>query len=219
MGRKKTTKTGKADFTLPDTVYDHISDALKGKSWVDADVLEWADYLLFPGEVLKRKAGGEFERTPVRLRVPREHEMRKARSDARAIMADDGLDCATNRDLFTNVETFCILSMCIRNTTEPFEPWEPNPRELEKRYDKSSLMAIWAKLDALAKIVDPRPDELSSAEIVALITAIAKEGTTGPLVAYGSLAQASFVVIMAKLCAISLDTKSYLELLAGLKAA
>jgi hypothetical protein len=218
MPREKRSKV-KANFDLPNNVFEHISDALKGKTWVDADVLEFADYLLFPGEVLKRRAGGEFERVPVRLRVPREHELRQVRVQARSIMEEDGLDPARDRDLFSNVETFCILAKCIRNADAPHEPWEPDPRQLEKRYDKTSLMAVWAKLDALAQIVDPRPDDLSAAEIIALIAAIAKENSTGPLAVYGSRAQASFVITMAKLCAISLDSKSYLELLADLKAA
>lgn len=208
----------RADFSLPDNVYEHIQEALKGKQWgEDAGVLEHAEYLLFPAEVLKRKVGGEFDRIPVRLRVPREHEMRKARVDARSIMETDGLDPMQNRDLFLNVETFCILAQSIRNNTPPHEPWEPDPRQLERRYDKASLMAIWAKLDALAKIVDPRPDELSAPELVGLIAAVAREGNTGPLAVYGSHAQASFIVTMAKLCAISLDSASFLELLAGLR--
>ena len=218
MPRKKTTKK-RADFALPNNVFDHIQDALKNKSWEDIEVLEHAGYLLFPAEILRRRPSGEFERTPVMLRIPREHEMRMARAQARAIMEEDGLDPVLDRDLFLNVETFSTLSMCIRGVTAPYEPHDPDPRSLEKRYDKTSLMAIWAKLDALNHIIDPRPTELSSPEIVALIAAIAKGGNTGPLAVYGSHAQASFVITMAKLCAISLDSKSYLALLKDLKEA
>lgn len=212
-----TPKPKRADFALPSNVYEHIEDALKGKVFgEEADVLEHADYLLFPAEILKRRSKGEFERIPVRLRVPREPEMRKARVKAYAIMKEDKLDPHQDRDLFSNVETFCILSDCIRNATPPHEPYEPDPRGLESRYDKASLMAIWARLDALAKIVDPRPSDLSTMEVMALIAAIAKESNIGPLAVYGSHAQASLVVTMAKLCAISLDSKSFLESLAEL---
>ncbi len=210
----------RADFALPSNVYDHISKALKTNTWGDEiEVLEHNDYLLFPAAILKRKTDGSFEEEKCRLRVPREHEMRKARGQAREIMTEDGLDWKEDADLFTNIETWCILSQSIRSYTEPFEPFDPDPRSLEKRYDKHSLMAIWAKLDALTRIVDPRPDDLSTGEIIGLIVAIAREENTGPLADYGSPAQSSCIVTMARLCAISLGSKSFLERLKGFRVA
>lgn len=217
-GPKAGAQQERADFALPANVYDHISRALKTNTWGDeVEVLEHNEYLLFPCAIHKRKTDGTFEEKKCRLRVPREHEMRKARAQAREIMAEDGLDWKEDPDLFTNVETWCILAQSIRDYTEPFAPFDPDPRSLEKRYDKHSLMALWAKLDAFTRIVDPRPDDLSSAEIIGLIVAIAREENTGPLAVYGSHAQSSCIVTMARLCAISLGSKSFLERLKGFR--
>ena len=208
----------RADFELPTNVYAHIAESLKTNTWGDeVEVLEHNEYLLFPCVILRRKSDGKFEENKCRLRVPREHEMRKARVQAREIMNEDGLDPELDKDLFTNIETWCILAQSIRDFTAPFAPFDPDPRSLEKRYDKHSLMAIWAKLDAFARIVDPRPDDLSSGEIIGLIVAMAREENTGPLAVYGTAAQSSCIVTMARLCAISLASKSFLEQLKGFK--
>lgn len=211
--KKKTPPRPRANFEIPSEVYDHIKDLLKGEGWGNdgMGVLEHVGYLLFPSEINKRQADGTFERIKVRIRVPREHELRKARCKAREIMEEDGLDPEKDSDLFTNIETWCILSHAIRDVDEPFAPFISDPRTLEERYDKHSLMAAWAKMDAFARIVDPRPDEMSNVEIIALMAAIAREETTGPLLAYGSRAQASCIVTMARLCVISMASKSFLE--------
>ena len=223
MPREKT-KTPKksaparADFALPGNTYAHITKALKENTWGDeVDVLEHADYLLFPCSIHRRKSDGSFEDVKVRLRVPREPEMRKARLQARTIMEEDGLDWKEDADLFTNIETWCILAMAVRSFTDPYEPHDPDPRSLERRYDKNSLMAVWAKLDAYSRIIDPRPDDISTPEILGLIVAIAREENTGPLVDYASPAQSSCIVTMAKLCAISVASKSFLEQLKGFR--
>jgi len=216
---KATVQQERADFALPSNVYDHIAKALKENTWGDeVEVLEHNEYLLFPAVILKRQTSGKFEEVKVRMRVPREHEMRLARKLAREIMVEDGLDWKEDADLFTNVETWCILARSIRDYTAPFSPYDPDPRSLEMRYDKSSLMALWAKLDALSRIVDPRPDDLSSAEVIGLIVAIAREENTGPLVDYASPAQSSCIVTMARLCAISLGSKSFLAQLKDFRA-
>lgn len=218
MPRKKTPQP-KADFELPGNLYAHVTKALKANRWGDdVEVLEHADYLLFPSTIYKRKTDGTFDEIPIFIRVPREHEMRKARALARQIMEADGLDWKdADADLFTNVETWVILSMAIRNISDPYEPYEPDVRILEKSFDKNSLMAVWAQLNAFSKLIDPRPDEISAPEVLGLIVAIARDGHTGPLAVYDSPAQSSFIVTMAKLCAISVASKSFLEQLKALK--
>ena len=79
-------------FFIPDDVHGHVVDALLGKSWSDVECIEFADRLLFPAELVKRKVDGSFERLPVLLRVPRAPEIRKARMDARGIAKEEGLD-------------------------------------------------------------------------------------------------------------------------------
>ena len=216
---KKKKSEPRADFALPGNLYAHVTEALKANRWGDdVEVLEHADYLLFPSKIYKRRTDGKFDEIPVRIRVPREHEMRKARKQAREIMEKDGLDWKdADADLFTNIETWCTLSMAVRADTEPFEPHDPDPRSLEKRYDKNSLMAVWAQLNAFSRLINPQPDEISAPEVLGMIVAIARDGHTGPLAVYDSPAQSSFIVTMAKLCAISVASKSFLEQLKALR--
>lgn len=216
---KKKKPEPKADFKLPGNLYQHVNKALKANRWGDdVEVLEHADYLLFPSTIYKRKTDGTFDEIEVRIRVPREHEMRKARKQARDIMEKDGLDWKdADADLFTNIETWCTLAMAVRSTTDPYEPHDPDPRSLEQRYDKNSLMAVWSQLNAFSRLIDPRPDEISAPEVLGMIVAIARDGHTGPLAVYDTPAQSSFIVTMAKLCAISVASKSFLEQLKALK--
>jgi hypothetical protein len=61
-----------------------LVNAILTKDWSELQAQEYADYLLFPEELLQRQKDGTFKRHPVMLRVPREHEMRQARIEARA---------------------------------------------------------------------------------------------------------------------------------------
>lgn len=171
--------------------------AILDKKWDDLQAEEFAEYLLFPDELLKRKKDGTFERTPIMIRVPREHETRKARMDARAWAAKDGLDPVLDPDLFDNMDTMCTLSIAIRNTTAPFEAYEPDPKRLERVYDRPCLDAIWAKLGAYRSILDPRPNALNDDETLAVIGVVAKTRNIAPLAALGGESQNSLIVTMA----------------------
>lgn len=184
---------------MPETTHEHVVEQLIGKDWGELEVLEHASYLLFPDKLYKRNVSGGFDEKRVMLRVPRPHELRKARTMARSIAAEDGLDPKLDRDLIEDIETICILSMAIRDgDSSVFEPWMEDPRKLEKSYDKASLMQIYAKLDSLMKVVDPAPDDISEVEMFALMGAITKERNLSPLLVYGSGAQTTFVVTMAE---------------------
>lgn len=203
---------GNDGFDLSDDdVHDHVIEQLIGKNWGELEILEHYGYLLFPETLYKRSKSGEFEKQPIVLRVPRQHELREARVEARRIAKDDGLDPSLDKDLIDDIETVCILSKAIRNCTPPHEPWEPDPRGLEKRYDRGSLIQLWAKLDALHQVVDPAPHKIGEEEMFALIAAIAKERNILPLAVYGPAAQASFVIFMASLLQSSLESRSSSE--------
>ena len=184
-------------FHIPDDVHEHVADALLGKSWSEVECLEFADRLLFPAELQKRKADGSFERLPVMLRVPRAPEIRKARLAARKIAQKEGLDERLDSGAIEDLETFEILAIAIRNTTDPHEPMFPFEGELEKLWDKSSLVKIWAELDALHHVIDPAPDTIGEAEMLALTAKLAKDQNLGPLVVYASGAQVYYVTTMA----------------------
>ena len=167
------------------------------KKWEDFEAEEHADYLLFPEDLIKRKKDGSFEKTPVMIRVPREHEMRKARIRARGWAKNEGLDPELDPDLFDNMDSMCILAVAIRNTTPPYEPYEPDPERLERVYDRVCLDALWTKLEAYRQVIDPRVANLSEEETLAMIGVIAKARNVVPLAALGGASQNSFVVTMA----------------------
>ncbi|MCP4674344.1 MAG: hypothetical protein GY854_02265 [Deltaproteobacteria bacterium] len=183
-------------FDLPEETHDHVFDQLISKDWGELEVLEVAGRLLFPDKIYRRTKDGSFNEVPVLIQVPRLPELRKARVEARQIAKEDGLDLKLDSDLVDDLEVVCTLSHAIRNVKPDHEPWEPYPRALEKHYDKTSLQQIWAKIDALTKVVDPAPDKISPNEMIALMSAIAKERNLGPLFVYGSAAQTTFVVSM-----------------------
>lgn len=167
------------------------------KKWEDFEAEEHADYLLFPEDLIKRKKDGTFENTPIMIRVPREHEMRKARIRARGWAKKEGLEPDIDPDLFDNMDSMCVLSVAIRNNTVPYEPYEPDPERLEKVYDRVCLDALWAKLEAYRQVIDPRVANLSEEETLAIIGVIAKARNVIPLAALGGASQNSFVVTMA----------------------
>lgn len=174
-----------------------LIEFILNKNWEELETAEHAGYLLFPDEILKRKKDGTFERVPVMIRVPREHETRKARIEARTWAKDDGLDPELDPDLFDNMDTLCILAQAIRNTSPPHEPFEPDPKRLEKVYDRPSLDAIWAKLQGYREVLDPRPNSLTDEQTMAIIGAVAKARNTVPLAALGGRSQTNLIVTMA----------------------
>lgn len=181
---------------------------LLSKTWGELETLEQDDRVLFPHSIIRVRSKGARESIPVMLRVPREHETRKARLQARAWAEREKLNPALDADLFDNLDTLCLLSHIIRNTTAPFEPWEPDPEILERSYDRVSLDAVWARVEALRKCIDPRASELDEASFTALVAMIAKKAEIDPLAVLDSDGQASFIVLMAKRLASLQDCKS-----------
>ena len=196
------------DDTVLANAPKHVADQLLGKSWDDLEVLEHAGHLLFPAEVYRRVRGGEFEPIKVRLRVPRGTDLRKARVKAREWALEEGLDLQADRDLVDDLEIMCTLARAIRNATPPHEPWVADPRELDKDYDRRSLMQVWGKLDSLVHVLDPAPNTISGDEMVALLGAIVRENSIVPLAVYGPESQAGFIVTMAGQLLSLLQSKS-----------
>lgn len=194
-------------FELPSTVESHVRKEILEKSWGDLEPLEFNEYLLFPDFIHRRRRDG-VEQTAVMLRVPRMPDLRQCRLQARKLAQEEGLDPRLDKDMCDDLETLCILAQNIRNMTEPHEPWEPDPRELEKRYDKASLSQAWAKMSALQVVIDPAPNTISPAETLVLLARLAKEKNLGPLAVYSSDVQATFVTSMAAQLLSYLEQKS-----------
>jgi len=175
-----------------------FAEEILAKKWSELEELvEHAEYVLFPEKLYKRKKTGEFEAIKVMVRVPRKHEMRKARVLARRIAAEDDIDEKLDRDLFDDLETICIMSLCVRNVKAPYEPLHPDPRDFDKLYDTVSTVHLWGKLDRYRELLNPRATKLGVNEVVALIGAIAERRDIRPLHAIDGHEQASFIVSMA----------------------
>lgn len=180
--------------------------AVLEKSWEELEALEYQDQLLFPFEIKRRRAK-DWEIIPVMLKVPREVDIRRARVRARVWAKEAKLDPELDPLLFDNMDTMCVLADAIRNVAAPHEPWEPFPEKLESLYDRPSLDAVWAQLDALKTVIDPRPDFLTEDQLLAVIGAVAKARNIVPLAAFAGESQNSCVVTMAIRLQSSLDSK------------
>jgi len=187
---------------------------LLNKSWEELGVAEQNGELYFPETVLKRRKDGSIESIPVSVRVPREPDFRRARVAARKWAQSEDLDPRTDADLVDNLETLCTLTLCIRNATPPYEQWVVAGEKgdligaaqlLESKYDKKSLEHLWSKLDAYARALDPRPDQFTETQLLAVITAIAKRRDIAPLHAFGGESQIGLVVAMASRLATLLE--------------
>lgn len=189
---------------------DHIARELAGKTWEELEAVEHEGRLYFP-EVIYRRVGKKFEAEPVRLLVLREHEVRRAKRMARKWAADEKLDPALDPQLFDNMVCWCELALSIRNTTFPYESLHPDPAYLEANYDKRPLVQVYAKIDAYARLLDPRPEEIDAEQMVALVAALAKEQTIRPLVAFDGVSQTSCILYMARELQSLRDSKSSSE--------
>lgn len=188
-----------------------LIEAILGKDWAELEALEFNGTLLFPEEVVRRRGTG-WERIPILLKIPREPDTRKARVKARAWAAKEGLSPELDSELFENMDAICILSDAIRNVSAPHEPWEPFPHELEAKYDRACLDALYAKLEAYRTVIDPRPDGLTEEQLLAVIGAVAKSRNIVPLAGFAGESQNSCVVSMAVLLRTLLASKSSSEL-------
>ncbi len=196
--------------------HDHVLEQLLTKDWAHLTVLEQAGELLFPEKIYRRSLQGAFVGEDVLLRVPREKDFREARVQAREIAISNKLDLDRDKDLIEQLETTCILWRCVLNASpgldragKPFhEPWVMEPLELEKRYDRVTLTQLWAKLDALVKVIDPRIEQIGKEEVLAMLSAIAKARSISPLHVYGPAAQNTFIVTTADLVLSLLAIKS-----------
>lgn len=199
-------------------VHLHVLEQLLGRDWSQLQVLEEAGSLMFRETLYRRGLDGGFKEEPVYVRVPRLPDRRRARVAARKWALEEGLDLDRDAELVDDMETLWIMTLCIHNADGAEDPrpgvgtfheqWVGTPQELEKRYDMGSLMQLWAKMDALGQVVDPRINTIEKEEMLALIAGIAKSRTIDPLHVYGPGAQKDCIVFMAEALLSSLESKS-----------
>jgi len=184
-----------------------VVQEILNRSWDELQVLEFQGHLLFPHQIVRYTPSGH-ELIDVMLQVPREPVVRKARLQARAWASRVGLNPQLDPDLFDNMDTMCILTLCIRNTTPPHEPWEPDPAVLEEKYERPSLDAAWARIEALRMVIDPQVGVVDEDTFALLIASIAKKGNIDPLAVLDSSGLENFIVRTATLLQSYLPSKS-----------
>jgi len=188
--------------------HTHVLAQLLSKDWAQLEVIEHHGDMLFPEKLYRRKLDGTFENIDVLVRIPRDPDLRAARVQAREIASEEKLDLNRDADLIEQLETICVMARCVLNAKpgkDPrdgatfHEPWELDPRMLEKKYDRACLTQLWTKLDALTHVLDPRAHTMGKEELIAVIAAIAKVRNISPLHVYAPAAQNTCIVSMADL--------------------
>jgi hypothetical protein len=184
---------------VQDDQFPHVLEQLTKSRWEDLLVKEHDGRLLFPDKIYRRGQTGEFDGIPVMIRVLRQHELRQARIAARKRAIDEGLDLDRDKDLISNMEAIHALSMALRDPENPNTPFDPFADKLEENYDFDSLLQVYEKLDRYTLALNPRPETVSEADIVAMAAAISEAQSIAPLAAYGQVAQSTCIVYMAEL--------------------
>lgn len=192
----------------PEHEHDHVIDQLLNKSWGELEVLEVDGRLMFPEKIYRRKGDGTFDSKPVLLTVPREPDLRWARTESRRLAEEAGLDLDRDVKYVDNLETLCVLSRCMRDPKNPKDEFDPFPAQLEESWDRESLLQIYEKINRYSLVVDPRPEMITDEQMLAVVAAIVKERNILPLAVFGPVAQNTCIVTMADRLSISLESKS-----------
>jgi hypothetical protein len=172
--------------------------ALRGKSWAELEAIEAADgRLLFADTIKRKRRDGTLEEVPIKLRVLRKDERRKARAEARKWAEKEALDPEKDAQLFDDLDTVCILARAIREVKEPHEQ-HMIAEQLEHAYDMRSLEELWSRYQVYEDLTDPRIHVQDDATFWAAVGACCKARNILPLTALGSLAQNACILRMAE---------------------
>jgi|GEM_PF-3423020 len=183
---------------------------LDDRTWAELEVVEHeAGQPMFKDTIRRRKGAG-WEEIPVRVRVPRGGDHLKARKAARAWFKELDLDPKADKDLFDEVEQFCILSRAIREPEPPHAQFA-DAQELVDQFDEGSLSEVLDHINVYKRQLDPRDHEMSEDEIVETIIAIRRCGHLGPLTGIAGPAQPSFLLSMAYAASTSPTVQSYAQ--------
>lgn len=179
----------------------HVQAQIVMKKWsdIEAHEQEASNFLVFKETLYRRKKDGSWETVECMLHPLRGHEKRAARRSAHAMAAKEKIDETRDADLYSDIDTLCIMQLAIRNTTAPFEPLYSTPEELERAFDRESLAHIFGVLDQYAKLLDPRLEVLNKEQFTTVVAAIVAGRSIRPLLAFGGAAQVSFIITMADL--------------------
>lgn len=142
-----------------------------------------------------------FVDTPIKVRIPRPHDLLQARIDARAMFVQLKLDAEKDRDLFDETEQLCLLAKCVRDPKTEAQFCDVD--ELPKRFDEGTLQDLLGRIRVYRDMLDPRERLTTEEDVYRKIAEVARTGQCLPLVAIAGFEQPSFIVTMAELAATS----------------
>lgn len=167
---------------------------LGNRTWDELEVIEHPDGgLLFKDEI-RRKLPKGWERVPVRVRVPRPAHNVEARANARRLFAQNkDLDPERDKDMFDELEQFCLLSIAIRDPESLGQ--HADPEELAAQYDEESLKDVLERMQVYKRLLDPR-DEIGddTDKFWLTLLKVDRVGHLGPLTDIAGREQPSFVL-------------------------
>jgi hypothetical protein len=191
------------DETLDDEIdaarSDIFSKAIETKPWSELEIVEHQGYLYFPDQILRRRKDGKFESVPIRVRVPRLVDNRKARIRAHELAAQEGIDLKRDPLEFASLETICNLWRAVRSPTPPYESLTMDELELERTYEEDSLTLVAKRMNFYREQLNPHVKKLTRSDYMALLSSISERRDVSPLVGIDGATQNAFIVTTALL--------------------
>lgn len=181
-----------------DRVDAAVQRHLEAGSWDDLGVVEHEGGLHFPAKLQRRKADGSLRTVDVMLRCPTNAQRMKARVRSREWAAELKLDLDKDRDLVDELETYELLAFCVRDSAAPFDQHVFDGKALFKDFLSPELSALWARLNVIIDVTDPRFGELGPAEIWEVAKRIAAHGEPSPLGDLPGFEQATCITFLAR---------------------
>ena len=168
---------------------------ISAKTWDELEAIDEGGRLFFRDSIKRIGAKGVVEDVPVLMCVPRE-EKRRARIEARAWAAREGLDPDKDADIFDDMCSYCELALCLRDVDSPKTQFQ-TAETLEKHFDRASISDLKARQELYADLIDPRPSVATEDDMLAVAATIARVGNVSPLVAFDSRSQTAYIIFTA----------------------
>ena len=169
---------------------------LEGKSMEDLDIVEAGNRLLFADSIKRLGPKGQLVEEQIRVRVPRQLEIVKARAEAKALAEKYKIDREKDEDLFSRIDDLCLLAQAIREFNEPHGQAYTAEQYLNS-YDPTSLDDLRGRLTVYTDMANPCITELTPEAVVDAAVAIASKKNISPLADIDGQEHGSFIVSMA----------------------
>lgn len=185
---------------------------MSSKTWDEMEVTTHeSGRLMFRTSLRRRNSTGEVETTPVRVCIPDPKDHIRARTMARIWFAEQGkLDADRDADIFEEMESICVLALCIRTDKEPHSQFAV-PEELAS-WPEAALKEIKERIHSIEQLVDPREEIVSEEKFWTVVLEVATKANLLPLADIVGHEQLSCIVRMAREACLSPTAPSFARL-------